>query len=140
MGVFYFGHTPNILSIVTRLGIGKDSTQLLSTNFEQMRNRKWRTSYIDPFASNVISVLYKCKNGYKVMILLNEHAVPMGREQCRICPWESIENQFNSIISNNTSCNLNICKNSASFTSISLAIVIFTYTSSVLGKYMFTFN
>jgi multiple inositol-polyphosphate phosphatase/2,3-bisphosphoglycerate 3-phosphatase len=135
-GVFYFGHTPNILSVVTRLGIGKDSTRLLSTNFEQMKNRKWRTSYIDPFASNIIAVLYKCKDTYKAMILLNEHAVPMGRDQCRLCPWKSIEDQFNPITSSNLSCNLNICKNSASFTSMSLVlvIVIITYTSNILVK------
>jgi len=125
LGIFYFGHTTNILSMVARLRIGKDDTPLLSTNFEQMKNRKWRTSFIDPFASNVIAVFYKCRDGNKAMILLNEHGIPMGKDECRICPWEPIEAQLNAITSNNQTCNLNMCKNPAALSSINLVVVIF---------------
>jgi multiple inositol-polyphosphate phosphatase/2,3-bisphosphoglycerate 3-phosphatase len=132
LGIFYFGHTPNVLSVVARLGIGKDNTPLLSTNFEQMKTRKWRTSFIDPFAANVIAVFYKCAEGNKVMILLNEHAIPMGKDECRICPWEPIEAKFNAITSNNQTCNLNMCKNSAALSSINLVLVVFAYVIHLL--------
>ncbi|KAE9536777.1 hypothetical protein AGLY_006839 [Aphis glycines] len=127
LGLFYFGHSPNVLSVVARLGIGKDNTPLLSTNFEQMKTRKWRTSFIDPFASNVIAVFYKCRDGNKAMIFLNEHSIPMGKDDCRSCPWEPIEAQFNAITSNNQTCNLDMCKNSAILSSINLVVVIFAY-------------
>ncbi|XP_015377216.1 PREDICTED: multiple inositol polyphosphate phosphatase 1-like [Diuraphis noxia] len=127
LGIFYFGHSPNVLSVVARLGIGKDDTPLLSTNFEQMKTRKWRTTFIDPFASNVIAVFYKCRDGNKAMILLNEHGIPMGKDECRICPWEPIEAQFNAITSNNQTCNLNMCKSSGALSSINLVIVIIAY-------------
>lgn len=123
--------------MVVRLGIGKDDIPLLSTNFEQMRNRKWRTSYIDPFASNIIAVFYRCRDGNKAMILLNEHAIPMNKNQCRLCPWEMIETQFDAITSNNQTCNLNMCKNSANISFISLSIAIFTYMCNVLKKYIY---
>ncbi|VVC26257.1 Histidine phosphatase superfamily,Histidine phosphatase superfamily, clade-2,Histidine acid [Cinara cedri] len=133
LGIFYFGHSPNVLSVVTRLGIGKGDTPLLSTNFENMKTRKWRTSYIDPFASNVIAVFFRCKDGNKAMFLLNEHAVPMNNGSSQLSPWQPIEAQFDSITSNN-SCNLDYCKSSAlSFSSMTstivIAIVMLTYIS-----------
>lgn len=128
LGIFYFGHSINLLSIVARLGIGKDNTPLLSTNFEQMKNRKWRTSFIDPFASNVIAVFYRCRNGNKAMILLNEHSVPVTKDPCHFCSWESIEAQFDPITSDNRTCNLDMCKNSAkSFLSTSLFTIVFQF-------------
>lgn len=133
LGVFYFGHSPNVLSIATRLGIGKDKIPLLSTNFEEMKHRSWRTSFIDPFASNVISVFYKCRDGNKAMFLLNEHAIPMGKDECRLCPWEPIEAQFDPITSNNLTCNLDMCKNSASNFS-KLFIIIFACMCIVLDN------
>lgn len=125
------------MSIVARLGIGKDDIPLLSTNYEQMNHRKWRISFIDPFASNVIAVFYRCRDGNKAMILLNEHAIPMGKDKCRLCPWEPIESQLDPIISNNQTCNLDMCKNSAALPTISLVIIIFSYTCYVLEKYIY---
>lgn len=97
-----------------------------------MKTRKWRTSFIDPFASNVIAVFYKCKDGNKAMILLNEHGIPMGKDDCRLCPWEPIEDKLNALTSNNQTCNIDVCKNSAALSSISLIIVIFAYMIQVL--------
>lgn len=120
------------------LGIGKDDTPLLSTNFEQMKHRKWKISFLDPFASNVIAVFYRCNDGNKAMILLNEHAIPFGKDKCRLCPWQPIEAQFDPIISNNKTCNLKMCKSSATSLSIHLVIVVFAYTScSLLRKYIY---
>lgn len=117
------------------MGIGKDDVPLLSTNFEQMKDRKWRTSFIDPFASNMIAVFYRCQDGNKAMISLNEHAIPMGTDQCRMCQWERIETQFDPITSNK-SCNLDVCNNlgtPAVLPSISLIMVLFlTYTYNIL--------
>jgi len=137
LGVFYFGHSTNIMSVVTRLGIGKDDIPLLSTNFELMSHRKWRVSFIDPFASNVIAVFYRCRDGNKAMILLNEHAIPFGKDKCRLCPWEPIETQFDPIISNNKTCNLDMCKNSGTFQSMNLLIVVFVFTCSTLVKHIY---
>ncbi|XP_050524904.1 multiple inositol polyphosphate phosphatase 1-like [Daktulosphaira vitifoliae] len=116
LGIFYFGHTPNILSIVTQLRIAKDDSPLLSTNFDHMKNRRWKISYINPFASNIIAVFYKCQEGNKVMFLLNEHVIPMNKESCKLCPWEPIRNMLNTTISNQT-CNLKFCSSSTSIIS-----------------------
>lgn len=117
------------------MGIAKDNIPLLSTNYEQMSKRKWRTSFIDPFASNIISVFYRCRDGNKAMILLNEHAIPMNNNQCRLCPWETIEAQFDPTTSNNKSCNLDFCNNTAAFPSINLVIIIVAFMCNLLDKY-----
>ncbi|XP_050440391.1 multiple inositol polyphosphate phosphatase 1-like [Adelges cooleyi] len=130
-GVFYFGHTPNVLSIVTRMGIAKDNIPLLSSNFEKQRGRNWRTSFIDPFASNFIAVFYKCREGNKVMFLLNEHAIPMTKESCKLCPWEPIENTLNPIISNQ-SCTLDFCSSFALCPSINTSVIVFIFIFTVL--------
>lgn len=142
LGIFYFGHSPNIMSVVTKLGIGKDETPLLSTNFEEMRTRKWRTSYIDPFASNVIAVFFRCRDGNKATILLNEHAIPMNKERdCQLCPWEPIEAQFDPITSNNNSCTLDFCKSSSSSSFTSTTTTTTTVvTTAVMFAYILSYS
>ncbi|VVC26256.1 Hypothetical protein CINCED_3A024650 [Cinara cedri] len=97
-GIFYFGHTPNILSMAAMLGIGKDDTPLLSTNYENMKSRQWKTSYIDPYAANIIAVFFKCKNKYKVMFSLNENVLK-SKDRLQLYSWQKIEAHFEPIIS-----------------------------------------
>ena len=68
-GIFYFTHSGTILKLLSYLGLYKESVNeqtgirpaLRHDNYEIMKNaRKWRTSFIDPFASNVGLVLKKC--------------------------------------------------------------------------------
>jgi hypothetical protein len=45
------------------LGLYRDASPLLAENFDVMKDdRKWRTSRIDAFGSNVAFVLKKCKS------------------------------------------------------------------------------
>ncbi|XP_050520560.1 multiple inositol polyphosphate phosphatase 1-like [Daktulosphaira vitifoliae] len=117
-GVFYFGHSSNLLSLITRLGLFNDTEPITADNFDKMKNRKFRASFIDTFASNLMVALYKCEDGdYKVSFYINEKPVKFGDEEgCYDCPWKKIENQFNSIISdkkclfeNEQSSSSNIC-------------------------------
>lgn len=58
--VAYFTHSGTLLKVIARLGLFNDSVPLLGNNFDHHRNsRKWRTSVIDPFATNLAFVLYK---------------------------------------------------------------------------------
>ena len=68
-GIFYFTHSGTILKLLSYLGLYKESVNeqtgirppLRHDNYETMKNaRMWRTSFIDPFASNVGLVLKKC--------------------------------------------------------------------------------
>ncbi|CAI6358905.1 unnamed protein product [Macrosiphum euphorbiae] len=98
-GVFYFGHSANVFSAIVRLGFARDTTPLLSSNFNDMRDRKWKTSYLDPFASNLMAVLYECHGEKKVTFFVNEVPMTVEKYGCTLCPWTSIENMFDPIVS-----------------------------------------
>lgn len=55
----YFGHASGIQLLVTALGFGRDRQTLRADNYFEMSNRKWRTSVLSPFASNLAVVSYE---------------------------------------------------------------------------------
>ena len=68
-GIFYFTHSGTILKMLSYLGLYKEEInehtghrlELRHDNYNKMKDkRNWRTSFIDPFASNVGLVLKKC--------------------------------------------------------------------------------
>jgi multiple inositol-polyphosphate phosphatase/2,3-bisphosphoglycerate 3-phosphatase len=58
-GIFYFTHSGTILKMFGVLGLFKDENELKHDNYIEMKNRQWRTSKIDAFASNLAFVLYE---------------------------------------------------------------------------------
>ncbi|XP_025191415.1 multiple inositol polyphosphate phosphatase 1-like [Melanaphis sacchari] len=128
-GVFYFGHSSNVLSAIVRLGFARDTLFLLSSNFNEMRDRKWKTSYLSPFASNIMAVLYECNGVKKVTFFINEIPMIVERYGCTLCPWELIENMFDPIISS-PSCIFDE-NSSASDVSRTMNLVFFTYLLNI---------
>ena len=63
VATFYFGHAETLAPLYAALGLFNDSTSLLSTNYEQMKNRKFKSSQILPFSANIALILYDCNNG-----------------------------------------------------------------------------
>lgn len=57
--IAYFTHSGTLLKLISRLGLFNDTQQLLASNFDQHSERKWKTSEIDKFATNVAVVLHK---------------------------------------------------------------------------------
>lgn len=57
--VAYFSHASAVQLMLTALGYAKDGESLRADNYDQMKNRKWRTSVISPFASNLAVVKYE---------------------------------------------------------------------------------
>ena len=58
-GVFYFGDIISLQNLLTTLNINKDHAQLTAFNYKDMAKRKWRTSFISPFAANLVAVFYR---------------------------------------------------------------------------------
>lgn len=107
-GVFYFTHSEMLQMILLPLGIAKDKEPLTHSNYEQMRNRQWKTSNITPFAINLAVVFFRCnaEEQYKVQFYLGENL--LNFEGCRqgVCEWSYIKQKFGSI---STACNLDFC-------------------------------
>lgn len=55
----FFTHSTTIQTFLTAMGVAKDNQPLTADNYYQQQHRKWRTSKIDPFASNLAAVLYQ---------------------------------------------------------------------------------
>lgn len=57
--VGYFAHASTIQLMLTALGYAKDGIKLTADNFHQMKNRKFKTSILSSFASNLAVVKYE---------------------------------------------------------------------------------
>ena len=72
-GSFYFTHSGTILKLLAFLGVFEDPDNLKSDNFDQMSDRKWKTSEIGPFGGNIAFVLQNCgDSGHKLGLFVNE--------------------------------------------------------------------
>jgi len=95
--VAYFTHSGTLLKVIARLGLFKDSIPLLGSNFEHHRSsRKWRTTEIDPFATNIAFILFNCSDDdYKVGMMFKEK--PMQQPLCGgkyLCTFKEFEDSL----------------------------------------------
>ncbi|CAG9767062.1 unnamed protein product [Ceutorhynchus assimilis] len=75
--VIYFTHSGTLLKILAHLGLYKDNEALTASNYDSMSNRKWKTSLIDSFATNLALLLYDCSGTKKVLTLHQENIVKL---------------------------------------------------------------
>ncbi|XP_003699822.2 multiple inositol polyphosphate phosphatase 1 [Megachile rotundata] len=108
-GVFYFSDIISLQNLLTTLGINKDQMKPTAFNYKDMAKRQWRTSFISPFAANLVAVFYKCDGNTqpnKVMFYLAEKLVMLDGCDVGLCDWEYFKQKFSPIINR---CNLNVC-------------------------------
>lgn len=135
-GIFYFTHSTALQLLLTTMGVAKDSIPLKASNFENMRNRKWNSSRLAPFAANLAAIFYRyvkdyfgfcshisatrinlflsrvktafrCNSSNKVRFYLNEK--PLDYEGCElgVCDWEYLKEKMGP---NAFDCNTDFCK------------------------------
>jgi len=94
-----FGHAETILPLLARLGLYKDDFPLRwDTDLSILSKRKWRTSQIASFSSNVVFLLYNCSNEYRVEIQHNEGQVLLDGCNGEIfCPYNLFLNSLSYI-------------------------------------------
>ncbi|XP_046965316.1 multiple inositol polyphosphate phosphatase 1-like [Vanessa cardui] len=95
---FLFAHSGTLLKLLTHLKLYKPDSHLRGDTI--VEDRAWRVSDIDCFASNLAFVLYKCKDGDKVLSLHQERIIklPMCNEE--LCPLEHLKEYFFDSIHN----------------------------------------
>ncbi|CAH1180036.1 unnamed protein product [Phaedon cochleariae] len=71
----YFTHSGTLLKMLAHLGLYEDDEHLTAKNFDHMLTRKWRTSLIDSFGTNLAFVLYSCDSVDKLLVLHQEKIV-----------------------------------------------------------------
>ncbi|XP_050419847.1 multiple inositol polyphosphate phosphatase 1-like [Adelges cooleyi] len=104
-GVFYFGNSINILNLYVMLGLSKDKVPLMSSNYESMKDRMWRTSKMAPLAANFMAVLSKTGKrsqlNYYVQFYFNEKLTSITLNDgsgCEKCPWSKIKEKLEKYI------------------------------------------
>ncbi|XP_067858652.1 multiple inositol polyphosphate phosphatase 1b [Heptranchias perlo] len=117
--VLRFGHAETLLPVLTLMGYFKDDRPLLANNFEEQRNRKFRSGRIAPFAANLILVLYQCNEAqglgekYKLQLFLNEKPLPFPHSGNLVANYEEVKNCYQHLIEALKFSN--VCDDSSSF-------------------------
>ncbi|KAL4219882.1 PHOsphatase [Mactra antiquata] len=101
----YEGHSGTMLPLMTKLGLFNDSEPLKSSNREKMKNRKFRTSHITPFSSNIAFVVYSCddklssNHDREMMVKLFVNELPVTIPACNneVCTLQSVLDYFKDI-------------------------------------------
>lgn len=105
-----FAHAETLLPFVSTLGIYKDSFNLMAdTPMHLIENRKFKTSFIIPFSSNLALFTYNCTIENKdplflVKLIHNEREIEIPNCKSDHSPYCDF-NQFKSIYSNYISSN-----------------------------------
>lgn len=93
--IAYFGHATTIQLFLTALGVREGDSLLTENNFADMQNRKWKSSEISSFASNLAVVKYNCTPDPIVKFFLNER--PLEFDWCDekgLCKLSEINKEY----------------------------------------------
>ncbi|XP_069015956.1 multiple inositol polyphosphate phosphatase 1b [Embiotoca jacksoni] len=69
------GHAETLLPLLSLLGLYKDQTPPTASNYHSQHGRRFRSSLIVPYAANLLFVLYDCRRGPRLQLLVNESPV-----------------------------------------------------------------
>ncbi|XP_034951468.1 multiple inositol polyphosphate phosphatase 1-like [Chelonus insularis] len=91
-----FTHSEAVLKALTFLGIYNDNKTFYHDSFESSRDRLWRASLIDAFASNIAFVSYNCESsGQSILFMHQERIVTIpGCPEGVPCPLNIMEEKF----------------------------------------------
>lgn len=113
-GKFQFGHSETLVPLMTALGLYKDNSPLLATNFETMSGRKFRTSNIGPYSANIAFAVYACNSiktletsvsapGNQTFVLkmfVNEKEVTIPACNGWLCYYDKVKEKYKDYINN----------------------------------------
>ncbi|CAG9786518.1 unnamed protein product [Diatraea saccharalis] len=104
----YFTHDSLMQMVYTALQLFRDYPEV--SGFERNEDRKWRTSFMTPFAANFVAVLHKCPTRkqselYQVQFFINEKEYHLCN--ARSCNWKQFHEKFSRFLDINLDeCNI----------------------------------
>ncbi|XP_068629831.1 multiple inositol polyphosphate phosphatase 1 [Battus philenor] len=99
---FLFAHSGTLLKLLTHLQLYKSERHLTGDSLK--KDRKWRASNIDCFASNLAFVLYRCKDKDYVLTLHQERVIKLPMCEKELCPMNTLWDYFRDSIND---CDIN---------------------------------
>ncbi|XP_064653274.1 multiple inositol polyphosphate phosphatase 1-like [Lineus longissimus] len=120
-GVFRFGHAETLYPLYAAMGLFNVSDPIKAHNFDQMKNRAFRGSRINPFSANIAFVLYDCDNSrdamdlhrftdkdlqslpehfekFMIQVLLNEKPVTLPVCEHELCPYSLVKRHYRHLV------------------------------------------
>ena len=106
VATFFFGHAETLAPLYAALGLFNDTSPLLSTNYDQMKHRKFKSSRILPFSANIALILYDCNNGvgseksepsedmFVVRVYVNEEPVLIPACNDYVCRYKDVRDSY----------------------------------------------
>ncbi|XP_037044138.1 multiple inositol polyphosphate phosphatase 1-like [Bradysia coprophila] len=96
-----FADATTVQLFMTALGTHKDTEN--PSNVSVVENRKWKSSQMSPFASNVAVVKYDCSGDAKVKIFLNQRLLTPDWDGCTggVCEFNKFIEHYKSYTSAN---------------------------------------
>ncbi|XP_036449571.1 multiple inositol polyphosphate phosphatase 1-like [Colossoma macropomum] len=102
------GHAETLLPLMTLLGLFKDNIPLTADNYLSQNNRAFRGGKIMPFLGNLMAVLWKCSNDFRLQLRVNEKPVQVPGLNDLSPLFENVKKQYQQILGCNQEA---ICKN-----------------------------
>lgn len=125
--ILYFTHSTLIYLLLTMLGTINDATMLRSDNYEDMQYRKFQSSKICPFGSNIAAIKYECDDSTeKVLFLHNQKRLNISGCNSGLCNWSDFKFKHEEFI--NGDCEAMFCSSglslNAKFSYLIFAVMI----------------
>lgn len=92
------GHAETLIPLLTLLELFKDDTPLNSTNFATQQNRTFRSGYMVPYAANLLVVLYKCPEGVRMGVRLNEKSLTLPGLTDPVPMYEDVKIRYRALL------------------------------------------
>lgn len=91
----YFTHSTRVQQVLATLGAFDGEELPNSDNFNEMHNRKWKTSVVSPSAANLAVIQYECGTESNVKFFINEQTLHL--DWCSadgVCKLSDMQNKF----------------------------------------------
>lgn len=92
------GHAETLIPLLTLLDLFKDDIPLQSTNFASQQNRIFRSGHIVPYAANLLAVLYKCPEGIRLGVRLNEKSLTLPGLTDPVPMYEDVSKRYRALL------------------------------------------
>ncbi|EGC36480.1 hypothetical protein DICPUDRAFT_54584 [Dictyostelium purpureum] len=101
--IFRFGHSETLVPFMSLLGLFKDGYHIYANStLEQIKNRKFKTSLIVPYATNIGMFLYDCGNGqnsdFKILVKHNESPILVPGCDDYYCSFNDFKSLFPKVL------------------------------------------
>lgn len=93
--ILYFTHSTLIYLMLTLFGTINDSSALRADNYKKMEHRKFQSSKICPFGSNIAAVKYVCSDlSEKVLFMHNQKRLNISWCDDGVCDWNDFKSRY----------------------------------------------